>query len=134
MGRYFGLANSTKRHCISHYWKNAPPSIKELKQIAIIFGWDLNKDVIKTGSYCDAYVYDSKNENWGSNQFDRIMNEEIDDTMNEEMDDKNHEENNNEKEMINCGFNPEHDMSKPQDVAANIIEYQKCFDSTYCFN
>jgi hypothetical protein len=37
MGRYFGLTNDTRQHHVSSYWKNSPPTIKELEHIAIIF-------------------------------------------------------------------------------------------------
>ena len=57
MGRYFGLSNLTKHHNVSHYWKNMPPEISELTQIAVIFGWDLENDDIETYSYCNHYKY-----------------------------------------------------------------------------
>jgi hypothetical protein len=56
MGRYYGLINHTKNHKVSSYWKNVPPSLKNIIQIATIFGWD-REDAIFTGSYDIIYYY-----------------------------------------------------------------------------
>lgn len=61
MGAYFGLVNCTKKHGVSSYWKNAPPSIHELKAVMAEFGWSTTDD-IRTWSYADAYIY--RNGRW----------------------------------------------------------------------
>jgi hypothetical protein len=56
MKKYYGLINHTKNHKVSSYWNNSPPSIKNIIQIATIFGWDKD-DAILAGSYNDIYYY-----------------------------------------------------------------------------
>jgi len=66
MGCYFGLTNKTKKHNVSGYWKSYGPTIKELKRIAIIFGWNLKKDKIVTGGggMGEKYRYSYSKNKW----------------------------------------------------------------------
>jgi hypothetical protein len=118
MGMYYGLTNRTKRHNVSHYWKNNPPTIEELNHISKIFGWNLEEDVIETGSYCSFYKYDHDYEEW----------EEIVDLA--EMIDNNADE----TDVIKVGYNPAHDASTEQDVNENIKKYEPLFDPIYYWN
>lgn len=64
MGCYFGLINETKKHRVSYYWKTYAPTIKELKRIAIIFGWNLAKHRIITGGGCERYRFSHSKNKW----------------------------------------------------------------------
>jgi hypothetical protein len=74
----YGLLNLTKNERISTNWKK-PVSNFELKQIAIILNWDLNKDIIYCGCYYLLYKYKNKNNTWQhiTNITSKINNDNI---------------------------------------------------------
>jgi hypothetical protein len=62
MGKYYGLYNHTKYHKVSSYWKTTPPTLDEIKEIAVDLNWNINSDKISTYSYEDAF--ELVNDNW----------------------------------------------------------------------
>lgn len=133
MGRYYGLKNYTKKHYVSSYWKNQPPTIEELEHIGVIFGWDLlNDNITAYGILC---VYDNAGkkwtdavDTWGCGFFedaeDESVSEKIPDFMQSER----------EEEFIKVGYNPGHDISEKQNVSRNINKYKSLFDDVFFCN
>lgn len=56
MCKYFGLINSAKKHHVSSYWKNGPPSYNELMTIAKLLNWDCESDAIRSASYGFCFI------------------------------------------------------------------------------
>jgi len=153
MGRYFGLSNLSKHHNVSHYWKNNPPEISELNNISVIFGWNLEKDIIVSYSYCNRYKYFNNQQEWidQAHTIEDVDAADVDaadvdaadvdaadvdaaDVDAADVENVKNIDNGNtieDYESINVGYNPNHDVSVKQDVAANIVLYKKSFDSLF---
>lgn len=61
MGQYFGIKKCTHKQAVSSFWKNAPPTVKDLEKISAILQWDLNNDFIISSSYCSSYTWKDNN-------------------------------------------------------------------------
>lgn len=58
MGMYFILFNLTKSHRVDGfcYWKNSPPAIKEVNDVAEKLDWNLKSDTIIAGAENTGYL------------------------------------------------------------------------------
>jgi len=135
MGRYFGVANLTKGHSVSSYWKGCPPSGDDMERMEKIFGWDLENDLIISCSYCDNFEWDNGwddfvmdfeiTENEGEVRINNYTNDKTDILVNGKK--KNFTLN----QCIKLGF----DFDDVSDDPKHNIEMAKLeFDSTFYFN
>jgi len=137
MGRYFGVVNETKQHKVSSYWKGCPPSISEIKKMAIMFGWNLKTDRIISSSYCDYLVYDNRDKCWNDIRQHQPEYSEGEEGMGPELEPDIESDGMPELEpdtapkYICLGYDDNHDTTVPQDIESNIRQYSSTFDSVF---